>query len=456
MSGTLGTLGTLGGGQVGGAQAVGGLDGQADRHDPGRRGQAEAAQATAFGAGVGGGRLRGGSLVGPSGPVRRAGRGDGFGGQVARLAQVEAGLEPSPRAEPGGGGGPGVPVSGGLAMGGGQPRGLARLGQAAVQFAGRPARHGQFTAGAWRQKPGSLAFGDVGRACGQDAGRDRRAEHGRADEQVLGPVAEPVEQLAKQLLPRDQGDDLGGGLGQLGRLGLGRRPAGPGLDRRGDALGQVVEAQARREERVQVLQGARVASGQPPGQVALGFGDEPERGQGQRELGRPGASQRPEVTKHEPVAVSRGHGEGGAAGDQELPGPAGQHGGERGIADGPQARLAGQVVVEVVQDDQVGLGWLAGQAGRGDLAADQGHGPLGGQPAHSRRDLRGEGRLADSAQAVHHDRGHVRAGQVRGPAPSFGGPDRQGGVLGGGGTGGSGVTGGVLGPGWSSVQVYFE
>ena len=72
---------------------------------------------------------------------------------------------------------------------------------------------------------------------------------------------------------------------------------------------------------------------------------------------------------------------------RSLPVQPASSGRQRGVADGPQARLAGHVVVEVVQDDQVGLGRLGGQAGRGDLAADHGDDPLGRQPAHPRRDL---------------------------------------------------------------------
>jgi len=311
---------------------------------------------------------------------------------------------------------------------------------------------GQLAAGARGEQPGGLALGDVGRAGGQHAGCDRGAEHGRADEQVLGAVTEPLEQLAEQLLARGLRGELGGGLGQFGGFGLDRGLAGPRLDGRGDAPGQVVEAEARRQQGVQVLHGARVARGQPPGQVTLRLAKDPQRGQGHGELGGPGAGQRAEMAEHEPVPVGRGQGERGAARDQELAGPAGQQRRQRGIADGPQARLAGQVVVEVVQDDQVGLGRLGRQAGRGGLAADHGDDPLGRQPTHPRRDLGGEGRLTDSAQAVYDHRGRLRLGQVSGPAPPFGGPDRQGGVLGGGGPGRSGVAGGVFGPGRLCVR----
>ena len=149
--------------------------------------------------------------------------------------------------------------------------------------------------------PAARPSASVRRAGGQHAGRDRRAEHRGADEQVLGADAEPVEQLAEQLLARRQRDHLGGRLGQLGGFGAGRRPADPGLDRRGDAAGQVVEAEARGQERVQVLHGPRVAGGQPPGQFTLGLADLAERGQGQGEFGGPGAGQRSEVAEHERV-----------------------------------------------------------------------------------------------------------------------------------------------------------
>ena len=118
-------------------------------------------------------------------------------------------------------GGAGVPVAGGLAVGGGQPRGLAGLGQTAVQFARGPAVDAQLTAGPWSQQPRGPALGHVRRAGGQHAGRDRRAEHRGSDEQVLGVGAQPVEQLAEQLLARRQRDHLGGRLGQLGGFGAG-------------------------------------------------------------------------------------------------------------------------------------------------------------------------------------------------------------------------------------------
>ena len=231
------------------------------------------------------------------------------------------------------------------------------------------------------------------------------------------------------------GSVLAGGWPVRARTAAATRPA------------RASKPKAGRQQRVQVLHGARVADGQPPGQIALGLAEDPQRGQGHGELGGPGAGKRAEVTEHEPVPVGRGQGERHAAGDQELAGPVGQQRRQRGVADGPQARLAGHVVVEVVQDNHVALGGLGGQAGRRDLSADHGDDPLGRQPAHPRRDLAGEGRLTDSAQAVNDQRGHARLGQVAGPAPPFGGPDRQRGVLGAGRPGRSGVARRVFGPG---------
>ena len=59
------------------------------------------------------------------------------------------------------------------------------------------------------------------------------------------------------------------------------------------------------------------------------------------------------------------------------------------------------------------------------LAAD-GHGDsLGLEMAYPRDDLAGQRGLADSAGPVQNQPGQRRAGQVRGPAPPFGGADRD-------------------------------
>ena len=59
------------------------------------------------------------------------------------------------------------------------------------------------------------------------------------------------------------------------------------------------------------------------------------------------------------------------------------------------------------------------------LTADDRDDPLGLQMAYPRDDLSGQRGLADSGGPVQNQPGQRRAGQVRGPAPTFGGADRE-------------------------------
>ena len=195
-----------------------------------------------------------------------------------------------------------------------------------------------------------------------------------------------------------------------------------------------------------------MAPGQPPRELALGLGELPKGGQGQSELPGAGAGQRAEAPENEPARAGLGQRERSIAADQELPGPAGQQRGQRRVADRERALLPGQIVAEVIQHDQVRIGRIGRQGGRGRLAAQHGDHPLGLEPAHPRRDLGREGRLADTAHAVQHERGHARPSQLGGPAPPFGRPDGQGGgPRRGWALGGPGVPGGVRGPGGRDV-----
>ena len=312
----------------------------------------------------------------------------------------------------------------------------ADLTQAAVQLARGPAVHEQLTAGTGGQQACGLALGDVPRPASQDPGRDRRAEDGRADQQGPGPGAQPVKQLAEQLITHGQGDQLRGRPGELGGFGPvgGADPvhlAGPRLNRGRDAAGHLAEALAAGEHRVQVLHGQRVARGQPPRPLAFRFCELAERGERHRELTGAGSGQRPDVLERETPGFSPGQGERPAARDQELPGPAGQQIGQRRVSDTPAARLLRQVVIKVVKNSEPTRLGFAGQAGGGHLPADRGDRMLRRQMAQPRGDLAGEGRLADAADAVQDESGHLRAGQVPRPAAPLGGPDRQGGPAGG-------------------------
>ncbi len=209
---------------MGGGQAAGRLDGEERHYSAGRGRDAEPAQPAATAAH----REAGGAGPGPQ--VL------GYGGQVGGLPQVVARFELRARAEPRR---PdtGLPVRGCLPVRAGQLRSLSCLGQAAVQLARGPAVDGKLAARTGGEQPGSGALGDVRGAGGQDTGLDRRAEHGRPDEQIPGAGAQTAEQLAQQVLTSGHGNRLGGRLGQLGRLGPGRPLAGRVLDDHSDAVG---------------------------------------------------------------------------------------------------------------------------------------------------------------------------------------------------------------------------
>ena len=173
-----------------------------------------------------------------------------------------------------------------------------------------------------------------------------------------------------------------------------------------------------------------------PHLVAFGLAEQPDRGQGRGELGRARAGQRPQVPEDEPDrARLLPQGERVPAGDQQLAHPAAEQGGQVRVADGPPARLTGQVVVEVLQDDEVGLGragTLIREGRRRHLAAHDGDDPAGLQPPDPRGDLRRERRLADAAHAVDDQAAAAWSAEVGGPAAAFGRTDGQGrpGVLG--------------------------
>jgi hypothetical protein len=137
---------------------------------------------------------------------------------------------------------------------------------------------------------------------------------------------------------------------------------------------------------VQVFHGERMAGRQAPHLVAFGVVEQPERGQRGGQLGSPGAGQRTELTEGE-LAVALAEDERLTAGDQELAGPASQQGGQRRVPDRPPAGRQRQVVIEVVQQDQVGFCGPGGEAGRRDLAFDDVDDAPGLEPAGPRRDL---------------------------------------------------------------------
>ena len=213
---------------------------------------------------------------------------------------------------------------------------------------------------------------------------------------------------------------------------------------------------------------------QPPGAVEFLFAEQPQGGQGHRQLDRAGAGQRPEVTEPQPGRGRLGDGEPVTAGDQQPApvrrvGPAGQELDEGRVTDGARASRQRQIVVEVVEHEEqrhliedvpaqqpeaLGPGQLgpvcrrhrfrrAAAPGRrlgvpAQGGGDPGEKRIGGhlavedrghvvrfEPAHPLGDLGGERRFADPADAVQHEPGHGRARELRGPAPALGRADRE-------------------------------
>ena len=82
-----------------------------------------------------------------------------------------------------------------------------------------------------------------------------------------------------------------------------------------------------------------------------------------------------------------------------------------------------QVVIKVAEDNEVRPDRSGGEVGRGYLAVDDADHASGLHPADPRRDLAGQGRLADTAYAIDDEPSRARTAQIGGPAPSLGGPD---------------------------------
>ncbi len=253
-------------------------------------------------------------------------------GQVAHLEQVVAGLALGAVVMRPGGDAP-PPVLGGAPVSLDDLAAPLPFGQPAVQLESGPAVHehrGRVVRGVGRQQAGGPAFveqaGQLGRAVltdgkQQDVAADRRAVDGGADQQALRLGAELVEQVAQQQVGDGQGGRLRGRQWQFGRRG--EPVAGRGVirvlpDRPGEALGQRREAGVTgQEQRVQVLHGPGMTAQQPPGPVQFLFAEQPQGGQGHRQLDRAGAGQRPEVTEPQPGRGRLGHGEPVTAGDQD-------------------------------------------------------------------------------------------------------------------------------------------
>ena len=416
------------------------------------------------------------------GPVAALGR--SLLAQLADLEQVVAGLAlrpvvVRPAADPP------APVLGRAPVGVRHLGAALPVGEAAVQLERGPPVHehrrrvlsrvrGEQAGGpAFVQQPAELGRAVLADRQQQDIAADRRAVDRGPDEQSLRLLAERSEQVAQQHVGHGQSGGLRRRQRQLGRRG---QPGGrkARLDRRAEAGGDRREAHAAgQEQRVQVFHGARVTAEQPPDHVQVRPAEQPERGQRPRQLDRAGPGQRPQVTEPQPRRRRHGHGKAVPAGDQQAAamrrvGPAGQQLDKGRVTDGARAGFQRQVVVEVVQHEQQrhlaedvlaeqGEALRPGQVGAVGrrhgfghgavpglrVTAERGHHPgekrLGGhlagehgghalrfEPADPLGDLRREHRLADPADAVQHQAGQVRAGQLRGPAAALGRADREG------------------------------
>jgi hypothetical protein len=280
-----------------------------------------------------------------------------------------------------------------------------------------------------------------------------------------------------QELHGGQGDRLGGLRGKLGRRGRPhgpRRGAGCRLDGMRQLPGRVRETHfPAGEHRVQVVHALGMAADQPPGTVQFRLAELPESRKRFGQLESAGPGQRADVAESEGRPGRRGRRKWVPAGNEQFPPmsggrPVSQQFGEGGITNGPAAGFGCQVAVEIVEDQQdrhmgqdlaaeqgqpVGPGQvgpprcayrfrLAAAGGQGRMAAEggghAGQHPVGGylaaddpgdapglEVAHPRGDLAGQRGLADPAGPVQHQPGQRRAGQIRGPAPPLGRPDRQ-------------------------------
>jgi hypothetical protein len=138
---------------------------------------------------------------------------------------------------------------------------------------------------------------------------------------------------------------------------LARRQRGQGDQQaRIDLAGRERGAGGGRHRQVRVTP-QRAAGGEAVRVVAFGLAEQPDRGQRRGELGGAGPGQRAQVPDDQASGTRLvGQDERVPAGDQQLAGPGAEQGGQVRVADGPPARRVRQVVVEVLQDDEVGPG----------------------------------------------------------------------------------------------------